>query len=271
MKFQNEYNKPMDVKDYFINEFRHRKSSNRTYSMRAFARDLGLTPQHLSYIVRGQSGISYEKAQKIIDKFNINKDAQKKFLLKVSSSFDRSPLARKFADDTLKNAVHFDNEQILAKEKLNLISEWYYLPILLIFDIKENADIVFISQKIGLSQSTVRNVLNKLVRAGLLAKNGTMYKKTSTHQALHDDKNNTYIKKLYLEMLKLSTKTIDMDEKSRSFSCILSTISKDEISFAVDQINDFRKKLGRQISERAKNPDRVYALSVQFFPVTKGL
>ncbi len=239
--------------------------------MRAFARDLGLTPQHLSYIIRGKSGISYEKAQKIIDKFSLNKGAQKKFLLTVSSSFDRSPLARKFAGEKLKNVASTDSEQLVANENLSLISEWYYLPILLIFDIKDNADVSFISQKIGLSQSTVRTVLNKLVRAGLLAKHGTMYKKTSSHQALHDDKSNVYIKKLYLEMLKLSAKTIEMDEKLRSFSCILSTISKDEISFAVDQINDFRKRLGRQISERAKKTDRVYALSIQFFPVTKAI
>ncbi len=236
--------------------------------MRAFARDIGITPQHLHYILKGQSGISYEKVLKIVGSFNLNKQAQKKFLLTVSGSHDRSAVTRQLATEKLKSLTSAEDEQLLAIEKLDLISEWYYLPIILALDVYESTDALSIAQKLGLSKTTIRMALNKLVNSGFIEKDGKFYKRSAKHQALHAE-NNSSLKKLYAEMMKQSLKTIELNEKLRSFSFILTTISENEMDFAVEQINLFRKKMGRQLAEQTINPDRIYALSIQFFPISK--
>jgi plasmid maintenance system antidote protein VapI len=49
----------MDIfKDFINREFDLRSSKNGSYSLRAFARDLGISPQRLSHLLSGKKGIS---------------------------------------------------------------------------------------------------------------------------------------------------------------------------------------------------------------------
>jgi uncharacterized protein (TIGR02147 family) len=56
---------PMDYRQVLRDEFLARKQTDLHYSMRKFAKDLGINYVHLSYVLRGQRGISPEKARQV--------------------------------------------------------------------------------------------------------------------------------------------------------------------------------------------------------------
>lgn len=53
---------------YMLSEFEGRKSRNPGYSLRAFARDLGLAAPKLSEILRGKGGLSEASARRLVVK-----------------------------------------------------------------------------------------------------------------------------------------------------------------------------------------------------------
>lgn len=52
----------MDYRELIAAEFERRQSKNPKYSLRGFAKELGLTPMHLLYVMRGERGISKKLA-----------------------------------------------------------------------------------------------------------------------------------------------------------------------------------------------------------------
>ena len=48
----------MDYREIIKAEFYRRRINNPFYSLRSFAKDLGLTPMHLSYLFKGKRGLA---------------------------------------------------------------------------------------------------------------------------------------------------------------------------------------------------------------------
>lgn len=81
-----------------------RKTRNPRYSLRKYAKDLELTPMHLSYILRGQRGLSRKKAEIISKVLRLSYSDRKKFLWIVSALSARAFRERNLAQLGLRNS-----------------------------------------------------------------------------------------------------------------------------------------------------------------------
>lgn len=61
-------------------EFERRIARNNNYSVRAFARDLGLNPGHLSRIIVRKRTMRYETAEVLCERMGLAGDEKKEFL-----------------------------------------------------------------------------------------------------------------------------------------------------------------------------------------------
>lgn len=85
--------------------FELRKKRNPRYSLRKYAKDLELTPMHLSYILRGQRGLSRKKAEVITKVLRLSYADRKKFLQIVSALSARAYRERNLAQLGLRNSI----------------------------------------------------------------------------------------------------------------------------------------------------------------------
>lgn len=85
--------------------FELRKKRNSRYSLRKYAKDLELTPMHLSYILRGQRGLSREKAEVIARVLRLSYKDRKTFLQIVSALSARAFRERNLAQLGLRNSM----------------------------------------------------------------------------------------------------------------------------------------------------------------------
>ena len=102
------YKMPLESLSYVVllkQGFELRKKRNPRYSLRKYAKDLGLTPMHLSYILRGQRGLSRKKAEPIIQFLRLSFADRKKFLLLVSVLSGRAFTERNLAQLGLRNSL----------------------------------------------------------------------------------------------------------------------------------------------------------------------
>lgn len=82
-----------------------RKARNPRYSHRKYAKDLELTPMHLSYILRGQRGLSRKKAEVISKVLRLSYADRKKFIWIVSALSARAFRERNLAQLGLRNSL----------------------------------------------------------------------------------------------------------------------------------------------------------------------
>lgn len=260
----------MRIKDYLVDEFNRRLTKNESYSLRAFARDLGMSPQKLHLVINGKSGLSSTAARSLVEKLKISEQEKEKFILYVDSRHHRSKVARQIATEKLQALTGGEAESNVAEEKFKIISEWYYLPIILLFDLKKDfVNPMMIAKALDLPEEKVSDALAKLVQAGLIVKNDSGYQKAATHQSFSAENSSIELIKYYREMLLVAEKTLALHQELRHFSIILTSMSEKDLEYAKEEINQFRKKLGRQLSLRSKEPDSIYGLSIQFFPVIR--
>jgi hypothetical protein len=92
----------MQYQDFLLEEFRSRRSRNPHYSLRAYARDLGMPASKLSQNLRGLCGISVAKAETIAARLQMRDDEKQLFLAMVESQHARSRVARQQAVVALK-------------------------------------------------------------------------------------------------------------------------------------------------------------------------
>jgi plasmid maintenance system antidote protein VapI len=57
----------VDYREIIKAEFLKRRSENPFYSLRKFSKELGIAPSHLSYLIRGERGLSKDNALQVGD------------------------------------------------------------------------------------------------------------------------------------------------------------------------------------------------------------
>lgn len=92
----------MNYHQIIRSEFERRRKKDLFYSLRQFARDLDLTPMHLSYLLRGERGLSKHKALQVAYRLGIKGYMARSFQYLVVSQSGRSKSQRQLAKQALQ-------------------------------------------------------------------------------------------------------------------------------------------------------------------------
>jgi len=242
-----------------------RCAKNPRYSLRAFARDLEISPARLSDVLRGRYGLSVDAANKISKILGHSKSETKHFADLVESEHARSPIRRLEAQKRL--AAKENTYQQLGLDGFQIISEWYHYAILeLLLTEGSKSETAWIAARLSLSRHLVDAALARLKRLGLLEEleDGSL-KPGDEFTASPDGIPNEAIKKFHRQILEKAILAIDFQSvQERDISNMILAIDEKDLSEAKDFIRDFRRSFDRRFG-RAVTKTHVYNLSIQFF------
>src|SRR4051812_6132435 len=91
-----------DFRDLLKREFETRFRRNASYSLRAYARDLGLQPARLSLILSGKKGLSRASATEIARRLGLSAREGALFVGQVESRHSRSRSGKHLATQRLR-------------------------------------------------------------------------------------------------------------------------------------------------------------------------
>lgn len=106
------------------------RKNNPRYSLRAFAKRLGLSPGGLSQILSGKKKLSLSRAHAIAEILAFSPAEKEAFLLMVQIEGAKTPALKSELYERLKTSMNTDGIVNLGLEQFQLISEWYGLAIL---------------------------------------------------------------------------------------------------------------------------------------------
>ena len=152
-------------KEFLTEELAKRKNLNPAYSLRAFARQLKLSPGELSEIMAGKRHLSLKSALRTARALGLNQSETKQLLqmAQLGKSLD-------FKDRELLEPLNAQKVvQQISNDLFHIVSDWYCFAILNLAECKSfKWNSQYIAQKLTISVHEARLAVERLERAGLV-------------------------------------------------------------------------------------------------------
>jgi len=229
------------------------------YSVRAFARKVGISPATLSLLLKGKRKISQKLARRLSDKLNF--DPQERAAV-LGGFFE----ARKKNTGIVLTPAYLQ----LTVDQFQLISDWRAFAVLNLVqttDFKNSAS--WIARRLGLSVEEVKETLARLKRLEMLIEKDSKLSRATSKYRTTDDVSNSSLRQSHAQTLELANAALENEPvERRDFTWLTFPFDPSKMKDTKTLIRKFQDDL-IELNEHGARPTEVYRLAVQLFPLTK--
>ncbi|MGE3975816.1 MAG: TIGR02147 family protein [Bdellovibrionales bacterium] len=242
---------PHMLREILISEFKRRKRTNGSYSIRAFAESLELPSGRLSEFMSGKRQISKKMSDKLSARLGVTG------LMPASPSTPPSQF-------NLKDDYYFINDQTFE-----VIADPNCFAILSLMDIKGfKSDVKWVASRLNISPFDAKKCIESLLQVGLLQTDKkNQWVKTKKSIQTSTDLESLALKISHRETLKQASRCIDeISVDLRDITSITLTMDMEKLTLVKKLIKNFRRSVAKLV-ENAHSSE-VYNLNIQLVPVT---
>ena len=261
-----------DYRSLLKNKLNERLAINPRYSLRAFARDLGMPASSLSAVMSGKQGLSLEKAKRIAPHLVMNEAEIELFYQMVLASDSRSKNVRHSANEALQKAISDKNKMSMLDMKIfKVIADWYHFAILELLTTKKFKDNeAWIAKRLGISMWEATKAIDRLKDIGLIKEKYNKLVATNKKLTTSKDVPSDSIKKFNHSILQKATQSLyEQNIEERDLSTLTIAINKEDIPEFKEMIKKFRRDFNHKAMDKKGPYDEVYCLSIQLFRLSE--
>lgn len=248
--------------------FEKRLKKNPSYSLRAFARDIGVTSSNLSKAMNGQRGFAKDTLQTMSIRLGLNTEETQLFKSLCESKFAKSKKAKQEAAEKLKQALLYNVK--IADDKVALISDWYHMAILALMCTSGfKSNIKWIADRLLIHEKIATQAVERLMSLGVVSEVNGQWE--TTGNLFVDPKGipSAAVKEFHHQVLKKADDAIDMQGlDDREIASVVFPFSKSKMKEAKERIKKFREDFSLEFSEG--NNEEVYGLTMHFFQISQN-
>jgi uncharacterized protein (TIGR02147 family) len=263
----------IDYQSILKSELARRMAVNPKYSLRAFSKDLEISPSKLSELLNYRQGLSMDSAKKIAHRMGLSPSESKYFCKLVEGADSRSKKNRVKAIAYLKkkNAKPF----LLSDAHSECFSSWIPLSLRELTLTKNFLwDESFISKRLGISVAEANYFMEQLLQCGLIIKKSQGVQRAVQSTTTSKDIPSETIRRYHRSTLKKAQEALELQNIwERDFSSLTLAIPTKDVPKFKKKIAQFRKTLDTwsEWNIKKNSPDEVYCISIQFFKMTKKM
>lgn len=236
----------LEFRVWLQDEYSRRCRTNSSYSLRAFAKQLGFDSSTLSQILSGKRKVSDKTVQKVTEKIGTPPSI------------------------TNPTTVHDSKYMLLSMDAFTVISDWYHYAILDLTLIKGfKSEVPWIASKLNISTLDAKLAIERLLRLGMLVQKSGKLKLSKINNTNYIEGQTSSAHKEYQrQIITKALHAIDncpADKKDISSMTIAANSKK--LKVAKEKIKKFRRELCTFLEDGEK--DSVFQLGVQLYPLTK--
>lgn len=260
-------------------ELESRTRSNPRYSLRAFARDLGLSAPRLSRVLRGEQGLSLPAAKKIAERLGFAPGERERFCQLVLAVDARSKKKRKEASDRILLNFRKDPEVLLLEtDSFLVISEWFHYAIVELTTTRGfKNDPKWIARRLGIHAIEAEGAVARLLRVGLLQeKSGKLVRSQALYGLPSQTLPSEAVRKFNRQILEKAIQAITLQSlEQRSLGTVTVAVDTKSLPRLFEELASFRRRFNKLAEELAQstamNAAEVYVLSLPFFRLSTPL
>lgn len=261
-----------DATDYIKFEHELRRTRRQSYSMRAFARDLSVSPSSLNDFLKGRVGMSPSRIESIAEKLKWSEMRKEHFTDLVRAKFDKDPGVRRASFMKMKSRLK-DSSYGLSVDSFKVISDWYHLVIRELCDVKDGMTISRVAEELSLSPLTAGKAIRRLIKLDLLKETEKGLKSTEFGSHFGDEAPSEAIVEFHTQILELAQKAMrEIPFEDRESHSLIFSVPKAKLPKMHAELKTAILQIANKYAHGA-NMDTIQALSLQVFPVweEKGL
>lgn len=260
-------------RSFLSSELSERRTGNPAYSLRAMAKNLGVSATTLSDVIAGKKNLSETTAAEISSKLKLTSRQKKYFctLVQFEATNDnefKSMLAAQLRVLNPHLCKHFE----ITVDRFNFIAEWYHTAILEMThldDFTMSADSVASALRITIPQA--KEAIALLIRLGLLDVAGKdQYQKSAGRFQTQSEVPNEALRAYHYQMLSKAQESLRQQTLLEKFvGSETLPINASDLPKAKEIIENCFQQL-IILAENSEARDHVYHLGIQFFKLTTG-
>lgn len=247
------------TREFLSAELTRRLQARPGYSLRAFARDLGLSPGELSEILRGKRPLSPKKTARVAERLGLSATETRALLgmgRLEAAGVAGVPLA----------------ERALTLDLFHVVSEWYCFAILNLAETKgARLDPRWIAGRLGISPTEAMVALEKLERVGLLSRedDGTLAVDDEFVLA-PDGIPSEAIRKYHRAILQKAIAALETQPTDRrDISGLGVALNPRDLPAVRREIREFQQYLAKKYGAAGRKTE-VFQLEIALFQLTKS-
>ncbi len=241
------------------------------YSLRALARDIGVSPPFLSLCFRGKKRLPFDCAMKIARALRMTKSEADTLiktltLLEIKGVKERETfITRNFQSDW---TILPENRQ-----SLRILENWYDLAILELTTCRHfESSTQWIAERLSITPRQARDAIDRLIEGGFLKIHGSSWIKSEQKMQIPTLKSHAEVRGFHSQMMEKAQHAVHqtpltIDFERRDFSGATFAADPKRVLEAKKMITEFRQKLADFLMDG--NCTEVYQLNLQLFPLTK--
>ncbi len=267
---QTSQNDRFDYRHLLLGELELRKRKNKSFSLRAFANHLQVSPAYLSQIFSHKRNLSEETGLQMAKKLRWPAQKRKLFCSLIKYQRAEGPDAKAEALSEVQDFSELDFIE-LQNDQFQLIAEWFHFAIVELTDTKGfQSDPRWIARRLGITPQQAEEAIDRLVRVGILDRKAEKLTKPKAHYRIGDVPSEA-IRAFHNHNLKAAqTALARQNFQTRDFSGTTVAVDLERLPEIKELIRDFRKRLSNFCSQ-SPQPQAVYQLSVQFFRLDREM
>lgn len=263
-----------NYRTYLGDLYAYLKKEKRHFSFRYFSKVAGFeSPNFLQLVIKGKRSLSGDSIEKFTKALKLNKSESEFFRNLVSFNQAKTTEEKQhFATQVFKSAA-FKKLNPLKKEQYEYYAKWFHIPVRELVAIKGfREDAAWIAKTLvpSITSYDAERALVDLEKLGLIAR-GTdgKLKQTDTVVSTGDEVASAAVAQFLKIMTLKGSEAVDQfSAKDRDVSSVTLTLSEKNFQHVKSLVQKFRKEL-LAIANDDKNPEAVYQMNFQLFPLTK--
>lgn len=254
-----------DYGDVLNAEFTSRKARNHRYSLRSFARFLGMSPSNMSEVLRKKHGLSVALAEKISLKLGYEPEQSRYFMDLVIYRHGENSDERQAAMLRLRDIKLNQEFEILPDDIFKMISNWYHLAIIELTKLTGfSMDTDWMATRLGIQPLDALQAVNRLKRAQLLEiKDKGVRLMHKSMRIFPQPQASLLFKK---QVMKMAAKAVSKSAPHSHFGSTFVAVNREDIPRIVKRMQDFRYELSLELAQ-AEIKDEVICLGDIIFSV----
>lgn len=251
-----------------------RVTRNSSYSLRAFARDLGISHAYLSMVLSGKRPVPVKRAFHFSQTVGLGQEETLAFLescRKAHLEAKESEAPKRPVEKT--SASHGDEFFRVQLDQFKVLSDWYHLAILDLtqvdgFEPSER----WVADRLGLTLVEVRAAVARLKRLGLLTVTRGRWVKTHAKLEVPTAQSHQAVRRFHQQMIGKALDALESDAQEdfekRDITGTTMAINPKRLAEAKKRIQKFRRTLLRYLTRGECT--ELYQMNVQVFPLTNA-
>lgn len=259
-----------DYREYLLQSYQQKRGKNMQYSLRAFARDLAISPSRLSEVMAGKGQLSGKKAQLIAKNLKFPAAKARYFCDLVDVATAKSQAIRDAARKRLAAADHAQAKVYLEHQVFEPIARWQNIAIWSYLSLPAyDGDLAALAASLKLDLMEVCHSLHQLRRARLVDRVNGRWVSVVEEFSSGDGEPSHVIRKYHDSVAALGRASIEGQTfAERHLETMIMPFASGRLAEVSQRIGDFAQSLMDEFGDGA-GIDRVYALSLQFFRLGK--